>query len=245
MTEQRKKENEQEKKTYTKPESYSKEISELIDMILKNHHRVLLSSDWHLWIKNKDGKGTHKRSKFNDVFKELSKADSEDMLIYLGDLCDGEFTNKEELRDALKGKLPKNSVMVIGNNDLFDSAFYKSCGFKYVTYNFVWNNIIFSHPPLEHNHAMNIHGHLHYNYKERKRDATYWVPYNNHVCVFNENGKLVELKDVMKSVKEYGTHVKVDEKQVQHLRDMCSKGIFEYAIASFMYDYKDPYGFDE
>lgn len=241
----RKKENEQEKKTYTKDESYSKEISKLIDDTIKAGHKVWLSSDWHLWIKTKDKKSTKKRSKFDEVIKEINKADEDDLLIYLGDLCDGEFTDKSALKEVLIDLPPKNKVLVLGNNDLFDISFYKSCGFTYVTYRFVWNDIIFSHPAIEHNHSMNIHGHLHYNYKERKNDCVYWVPYNNHVCVFNTNGKLEELKDVMKSIKEYKKHVKVDEKQVEHLRSMCAKGVFEYALYSFLYDYKDPYGFED
>ena len=54
MTEQRKKENQEEAKTYLKDENHSKEISKLIDDTLKSGHKILLGSDWHLWIKDRN-----------------------------------------------------------------------------------------------------------------------------------------------------------------------------------------------
>lgn len=246
MTEQRKKENQEEAKTYLKDENHSKEISKLIDDTLKSGHKIWLGSDWHLWIKDRNNpRKCNKRINFDQIINEVNKADPDDLLIFMGDLVDGEFKNKEELKATIKDIGPKNKIMVRGNNDLFDTNFYRSCGFKYVVYRFIWNDIVFSHPPIEHNHKMNIHGHLHFNYKDRKRKQSYWVPYNNHVCVFDENGKLQELKDVMKSLNEYKKHIRVDEKRVEEMRDKCAKGIFEQALISYIYDYTDPYGFDE
>lgn len=241
-----KKEHQQEKFTYIKPENYSNEISEMIDETLKNKHKVWLGSDWHLWHRtgSKGSKTCKKRDNFDEIIKNISNVEEDDMLIFLGDLVDGEFSDKENIKKVIKGLPPKNKVFIRGNNDLFDASFYKSLGFKYVTYKFVWHNILFSHPPLEHDYSMNIHGHIHFNYKDNnKRKAQYWVPYNNHICVFDKTGKLTELKDVMNSVREYSKHIEVDEEKVEELHKKRETGVFEYAMSVYMYENTDPFNF--
>ena len=104
MTEQRKKENQEEAKTYLKDENHSKEISKLMDDTLKSGHKIWLASDWHLWIKDRNNlPKCFKRNSFDKIINEVNKADPDDLLIYLGDLVDGEFKNKEELKAALEG----------------------------------------------------------------------------------------------------------------------------------------------
>lgn len=244
-------EDKEEVKSYIKGEKNSKQISDLIDDTLKHHHKVWLASDWHLFVRNKKGgRECHPRLNYDKVIKNISKADPEDLLIYLGDLTDGEYKNRSHLKEVLLQLPPKNKVLVRGNNDTFSDDFYKECGFKYVTYKFVWNDILFSHPPLEHKHSMNIHGHKHFNYKTMHKKDTYWVPYNNHICVFKELGELQELKDVMKQLPEFKKHIQEDHDKIDELRERNEKAkdnkhIFEQAIISFLYEYNDPEDYDE
>lgn len=184
-------------------ENHSSEISKLIDKTIKDKHKVYLMTDWHLWIRDEKGKPKcHKHTNFDKIINNIKIIQPSDLLIYLGDLVDGEFVDKESLKNVL---LPMNfkKILVLGNNDLFTPAFYKSCGFDYVVRSFVWHNVIFSHMPIRHDNDYNIHGHIH-GYK------TYWVPYNKHIDVGALNGRIepVELNDVIKSYSRYSKLIK-------------------------------------
>lgn len=185
-------------------ENHSVEISKLIDDTLKARHKVYIMTDWHLWKRKNKGKPEcHKRKEFNEIIDSLKVITPDDLLIYMGDLVDGEFKDKEQLKNIL---LPMNfkKVLVIGNNDLYSNVFYRSCGFDYVVRSFVWKNIIFTHMPIKHNeYDMNVCGHLH-------GFATLWVPYNNHVEVGWCGGRFkpIELMDVIKAQQKYAKQVK-------------------------------------
>ena len=106
--------------------------------------------------------------------------------------------------------IPCTKILVRGNNDLFDNDFYKSCGFKYVTYAFKWNGILFSHMPQKHDCKMNIHGHLHKGINA-KSNPEYWVPYKFHVDVFDKNRKPIKVLDAIKAQPAYARTVVVRE----------------------------------
>lgn len=186
-------------------ENHSKEISNLIDRTIRNHHKVYLATDWHLYVRDeKDKPKCHKRNIFDKIIKNATETlTKDDVLIYLGDLCDGEMVNeKEEMKTILKA-IPGTKILVLGNNDLFPASYYKSCGFEYVVQSFVWSNVLFTHIPCKNDNQINIHGHIH-GYK------TYWIPYTNQVDVaaFNGREELVELNKVIGAQKSYSKTIK-------------------------------------
>lgn len=184
-------------------ESHSAEISRLIDDTIKKKHKIFCMSDWHLFIRKEKGKPEcHKRSNFDEIINNLKIIQPDDLLIYLGDLVDGEFQDKDSLKNVI---LPMNfnKILVIGNNDLFDVNFYKSCGFKYVVRSFVWHDILFTHCPVKNDNHINVHGHIH----GCKR---YYVPYTNHVDVGFLDGRKVpvELYSLIKIQPKYSKLIK-------------------------------------
>ena len=184
-------------------ENHSTEITRLIDKTIKNRHNVYCMTDWHLWLRNEKNKpACHKRNNFDEIIKNVKRIQPDDVLIFLGDLVDGEFEDKESLKNIL---LPMNfkKILVVGNNDLFSPVFYKSCGFDYVVRSFVWHNVLFTHMPVKNDNDINIHGHIH-GYK------TYWVPYTNQIDVAYLDGRTepVELQRVLKSQKSYSKVIK-------------------------------------
>lgn len=184
-------------------ENHSVEITRLIDKTIKNRHNVYCMTDWHLWLRNEKNKPVcHKRNNFDEIIKNVKKIQPDDVLIFLGDLVDGEFEDKDSLKNIL---LPMNfkKILVVGNNDLFSPAFYKSCGFDYVVRSFTWHDVLFTHMPVKNDNDINVHGHIH-GYK------TYWIPYTNQIDVAYLDGRTepVELQHVLKSQKSYSKVIK-------------------------------------
>ena len=203
---------------------YSQQISELINDTLQKRHKVWLTTDWHLWMFNKETRQVSRRSDFTRIINTYNKmVHDQDLVIYLGDLTDGEVEKRQELGqilDSLRG----TKILVLGNNDLFPEEWYKQHGFKYVTPKFIFKNILFSHMPLPHNNRMNIHGHIH-GYK------TYWLPYNNMIDVASLDGRKqpIELDRVIKALPTYA-------KQIKEVPDKFDKYMQESAIID---PYKD------
>lgn len=172
------------------------------------HKDPYLLTDCHFWTRLVKGQPKCKRrSDFNDIINNIkSTITNDDILIYLGDLVDGEFTDEEELKTLLLA-LPGTKILVRGNNDLFSYQFYRSCGFKYVTRKFEWRGMTFSHYPIQHDTELNIHGHIH-------GYSTYWCPYNKMIDVAYVGGrtKPIKLKDVIDAYPKYSKQIKVDEK---------------------------------
>lgn len=177
-------------------------ISKMIDDTIASKHKVYLATDWHLYKRVKKGQSKcNKRSGFAKVMDNVrSTMKNGDMLIFLGDLTDGEFKEKLTLRQVMLNELGmiKNKVMLRGNNDLFEPSFYEECGFLKCVDSFVWKNILFSHVPQKNDYELNIHGHIH-------GSLEYWVPYRNQIDVgaYNGRDKLVELKWLIKQYPKY------------------------------------------
>jgi calcineurin-like phosphoesterase family protein len=210
----------------------SSQIASLIKKTLASGHKVYLCTDWHLWrCTDKKARTIKERSDKDTVINKFnSVVTDDDLVIYLGDLCDGECEKKQQLGqilDALHG----TKILVRGNNDLFDKSFYKSCGFQYVVDSFVWNDIIFTHVPVKNNHKMNVCGHLH-GYR------TFWIPYTNQIEVGAYEGrkKPIDLKFIINKQPSYAKTIKeVPEK-------------FEESFDLFMtvnYRIEDPYHDEE
>lgn len=187
-------------------EMYSKEISKLINDTQKSGNKVYLMCDLHLWMYDKNTHKIHRRSDYNSIMANIKRTVNEnDMLINLGDLVDGEFRSQRELKDAISEMPGKYKVLVRGNNDLFDTRFYKQCGFDYVTDAFSWNSILFTHAPVDNRYQYNVHSHLH-------NSKTYWIQYRNHIDVAWLDGrkKPVEIMEPIKKQKQYSRLVTVD-----------------------------------
>lgn len=191
------------------PDVERKTFGNIIDKTLYNNNKVWLTTDWHLWLREEKGMPyCKKRSDFNKIINNMNKkVKPNDLLIMLGDIVDGEFQNKEELKPVILS-LPGTKILVKGNNDLFTDKFYESCGFDKVVESFKWNDILFTHipcDPTQHKCSINIHGHIH-GYK------TYWVPYNKMIDVAYLNGRKepVELKHVIDSLDKYSKLIKED-----------------------------------
>lgn len=160
-----------------------------IDRILDNANGIYMGTDWHLW-KEKDGVMS-KNPKFDQIIRNCTtKLGMNDVLIYLGDLVDDEFTNKEELKRVLL-QIPGTKILVKGNNDIFDNEFYYQCGFKVVTDGFTWSEYTFTHYPSANTSRINFHGHLH-GHEYYKND------YRNHADIYSDDYKLVKLMDAVK-----------------------------------------------
>jgi calcineurin-like phosphoesterase family protein len=193
-------------------------IAKLIDETREKGNTVWLATDWHLWKRlSKNQPICNKRKDFDKVIRSVeSTVKLNDLLINLGDLVDGEFQDKESLKNQMQEIVCKK-VLIRGNNDLFDNAFYKSCGFLYVVDSFQWHNILFSHCPVENDCDLNIHGHIHSHcpgmkdpYSENNRVPRYWLPYKNHIDVAWLGGRIkpVELSEVIKAQPEFSKHIK-------------------------------------
>lgn len=189
---------------------HSIEICGLINQTIRKGHEVWCCTDWHLYLrKEKNKPDCYKRSNYNSIINAYrKKVHPQDLVIYMGDLVDGELQDediKNDIKDMLSG-LPGKKIMVRGNNDLFDANFYKSCGFKYVVQAFIWSNVLFTHIPIDNAFELNIHGHLH-GYK------TYWIPYSNQIDVaaFGGRKEPVGLLKLLRSQPLYAKDVKVDE----------------------------------
>lgn len=147
-------------------------IATLIDNTYNAGHEVWVMTDCHFIRYNKD---THVISNNTNTSRVIDAAKKtihdDDLLIYLGDLVDGEVEKKEELAHIINS-IPGTKVLVRGNNDLFPDSWYTSHGFQYIVPKFVWDGILFTHRPEDNTHKMNIHGHVHC--QEGKISFTYY-----------------------------------------------------------------------
>ena len=128
-------------------------------------NNVWVGTDWHLWSVNSV---TDKRHQFRSISNlgRLSAAyaediQSDDIFIYLGDLCDPGVTDIKKLK-AIVSSIPGYKVLCKGNHDTQDDTFYKEIGFDVVCEICVIHNLVFSHKPVRVPMGyLNIHGHLH------------------------------------------------------------------------------------
>ena len=91
---------------------HSQQISNMIQTTLQRGHKVWLTTDWHLWMFDKKTKTVYQRSDFNAIINSYNRTvNPSDLVIYLGDLVDGQCEKKKELGEGLKS-LPGTKIMV-------------------------------------------------------------------------------------------------------------------------------------
>ena len=191
-------------------------ITSVIDHAIDSGHQVWIMTDCHFIRYNKDTKQISNNSNMKTVLRNIKNTiNDDDVLIYLGDLVDGEVEKKDELREIIQS-IPGTKILVRGNNDLFPDTWYLENGFSYITPKFVWDNILFSHRPQDNTHKMNIHGHVHC--KEGTISFKYYNTeishYHNQIDAAYCGARVrpVKLEDVIARQPEFGKNAKfVDE----------------------------------
>lgn len=182
-------------------QKHNTQICDLIDRTLNKGHHVWLMTDWHLMKYNKETGAIYERPETKRILKHVSIIQPEDLLIYLGDICDGEVERKKDIANYIK-QIPGRKILIRGNNDLFDDKWYLDNGWDIVTPKFIWKNILFSHRPQDNDNKMNIHGHIHGSKKYYASEITH---YRNQIDVAWLGGreKPIELDEVISKQPEY------------------------------------------
>lgn len=138
--------------------------------------KIYLTSDWHIF------KNRYKKERnfvnTSDIIKWCKdNIKEDDVFMYLGDISYRWTKGQDKLEvERLMSSLPGKKILIIGNHDMFTGKeeYYTGCGFEYAFDELRWNNIIFTHKPIDmheapDNFTLNIHGHMH---NERKYNTT-------------------------------------------------------------------------
>lgn len=187
-------------------------ITNLIDDTLAHGHIVWVMTDCHFIRFNKDTKNVYDNPNTDKIIENCKKTiNDEDLLIYLGDLVDGEVERKGVL-DKIINSIPGSKILVRGNNDLFPDDWYLTHGFKYVVPKFIWDNILFSHRPQDNDNKINIHGHVHCSeglitFKYYNSEISH---YNNQIDAAYCGARVrpVKLGDIIKAQPAFGSKAK-------------------------------------
>lgn len=158
---------------------------------------IWVATDLHLFSRDNDSRhpfrSRHNLGKLSDQFAQDIQED--DLLIFLGDLCDPDVTDTAKLA-AIVQRIPCRKLMCRGNHDLQDDAFYLEVGFDEVTEVIRLYNIIFSHKPIKvAADELNIHGHLH----TEKLVTMGHNHINAYAANWNKDDHPVLLEDLLKS----------------------------------------------
>ncbi|MCM1532565.1 MAG: GNAT family N-acetyltransferase [Ruminococcus flavefaciens] len=158
---------------------------------------IWIATDLHLYSRDNDSRhpfrSRHNIGKLSDQFAQDIQED--DLLIFLGDLCDPDVTDTDKLA-AIVQRIPCRKLMCRGNHDLQDDEFYLRVGFDEVTEVIRLYNIIFSHKPIKvAADEVNVHGHLH----TEKLVTMGWNHINAYAANWNKDDHPVLLEDLLKS----------------------------------------------
>lgn len=161
---------------------------------------IVLTADWHLWLKDRENINNGnilKRDNFDKIIDMYSNLHTYKFLIHMGDLTDDEMDDPEQLISVMK-KISCKKILIRGNNDAFDLQVYKKCGFEEVYDNgFIFNNMLFTHMPEEHDTELNVHGHYH-------GCKMYWnCPFDHHVDIWNIDRTPIKYNHLQKLYDEY------------------------------------------
>jgi len=126
--------------------------------------RIFVSTDLHLWSKD-DDEHRHPyltQRQIDDLAARFaSNMYEDDILIFLGDLCDPEVTDENKLA-AFVRSIPGTKYICKGNHDIEEDSYYLAAGFDEVSDIIRMHNILFSHKPIKvAPDELNVHGHLH------------------------------------------------------------------------------------
>lgn len=195
------------------------------DLIIENvtldlHQPWYLSTDWHLWIKDRKStiNGLHPVHCRENAEEILSKQ-KVDRIICLGDLVDDEFYEQftSEEQDAIFGEMfndikDNEKYLIMGNNDHIEyKPLYEKYGFHVVDALIVNNKFLLTHYPVNLSDVptkqcviINIHGHYH-------GHGYYWTaPWKLHLDIWNKDRAPMIFKDmlILDKLREYKPQIK-------------------------------------
>ena len=212
-------------------------LNAYINRFEKDGHDIWVMTDWHLYKRDKKGSNKcHKRYDYDRIKSAVEKIPQDDLLIYLGDLVDGEYSDLKSVKQFFKD-VKCNRIICLGNNDLFHYNAYREMGFRYVLYAFEYKRMIFSHYPIKNTGLYNIHGHLH---STKIRHPVYWIPFTNQMDVAYFGGRVypIKLYDIA-NPKTFDKYKKIASEDTSHFNE--SYTIFEYRQLIDEYFNEDPY----
>lgn len=180
-----------------------------------------VSADYHFGkYLRKEGEEAERLKAEEEKIIELhnAKVGKDDLFLFLGDISESEFGDEyrpEAMEYVIKqvSRLNGRKILLTGNNDTCDNAFYKKCGFEDIFRRdkISTDSVIYSHFPtnLMNGDKINIHGHIHgsYNYFECNPENhidCYWKLWNGPV-------RISELKKLYADGK-YKGHLEVSTK---------------------------------
>lgn len=207
-------------------------LSRFIGNIERSGHDIWVMTDFHLYKRDHKGETKcHKRSDYDTIKHAVEKIPEDDLLIYLGDLVDGEYTDSKSIKEFFKN-VKCNRIICLGNNDLFNYNTYREMGFRYVLYAFDYKGMIFSHYPITNTGIYNIHGHLH---STNERHPNYWIPFTNQmdVAYFGGRTKPIKLYDIA-NPKTFNKYKKIISEDKSHFNE--SYDIFELIQRTYLPD---------
>lgn len=150
---------------------------------------IYLTSDWHLF-KNHYKHETNYVNTQKIITWCRQNIKDDDVFIYLGDIS-FRWITEEDKKESMRimSSLPGIKVLIAGNHDrMLGDEYCQGCGFKYIFDQYTWNNIIFTHRPINMtlytDDYWNIHGHIHnlkkYNTTDGKKNINvYPMFYDN------------------------------------------------------------------
>ena len=180
-----------------------------------------VSADYHFgkWLR-KEGEEAEKFKADEEEIIRLhnSKVKPDDIFLFLGDIAESEFGDEycpEAMEYVIQqvNKLNGRKILLTGNNDTCDNAFYKKCGFEDIFRRdrIITDKYVYSHFPtnMMDNSRINIHGHIHgtgtyFNCKPENHIDCYWKLWNGPI-------KISELKKAYDEGK-YEGHLEVSMK---------------------------------
>lgn len=187
---------------------------------------IWIGTDFHLRGANDSRHPYHALGQLEKLVETCkSNIGSDDLFIFLGDLCDPEFAKLDELAVIIQS-IPCRKIMCRGNHDTMDDGYYMMIGFDDVADIYRYHNILFSHKPIRvAPDEVNVHGHLH-TAKMNAHDANHINAYATGEKI-NPDGtaehwpSIVLLDDVIDaaSVQE----LRVDDKIQEHLTEKFEK----------------------
>lgn len=154
-----------------------------------NKKKIYLTSDWHFFKNHYKHEANYVNTQKIVTWCRQNIKD-DDVFMYLGDIS-FRYANEKDQKESARilNTLPGIKILILGNHDLMlGDEYYTLCGFDYVFQTLEWNNLIFTHRPINMetypNDYLNIHGHIHnlraYNTCDGKRNVNvYPMFYDN------------------------------------------------------------------
>lgn len=129
----------------------------------------------------------------------------QDLLIHLGDVIFYDYPNLKYMLDKIDCK----KVLVLGNHDRKSKNWYRNNGFEFVCDSFTYDDIIFSHKPLEvfpSGVTFNVHGHWHNLLDQPDEELNlpkWWSPKTHYLlAIEHTNYKPIKLCEIEKAKKK-------------------------------------------